>query len=92
MRMPEKASKTAARRRGVADLREDHPRGAKQFAAIVDTKMTATSPPKAKRAAPKGPPIKGFADEDIKKLRETEKRYAASRRAATSGGRDTLYD
>lgn len=74
---------------GVADLREPKPRGAGQFAAIVRTN-TADSPP-AKRSR-KAPAIEGFTAKDIKELKETEKRYAASRKAATASGRDTLYE
>ncbi|MGO8906828.1 MAG: hypothetical protein ACLQMH_14595 [Solirubrobacteraceae bacterium] len=90
--MPAKKQTAMPRTGSVADLREKKPRAAKQFSGIVKTQMTEPSTSKPKPSARKAAPIKGFAPKDIERLRKTEKRYAASRRAATSSGRDTLYD
>jgi hypothetical protein len=90
--MPARKKTSMPRSGSVADLREKKPRAAKQFSGIVKTKMTEAGSSKPKSSAPKVAPIKGFGPKDIERLRKTEKRYAASRRAATSSGRDTLYD
>jgi len=90
--MPAEKRSSIPRSGSIADLREKKPGSAKQFSGIVKTKMAKSTSSSTKPSSRKAPPIKGFAPKDIERLRETEKRYAASRRAATASGRDTLYD
>jgi hypothetical protein len=73
-------------------MREKKPLGPGQFSGVLDT-------PTARASARKLKPVRKRSELDptlsptaIKKLKETEKRYAASRRAAKSNGRDTFYD
>ena len=77
---------------GVVALREEAPRGASQFSGVVDTPTAHGKPRQPKVTRPRAELAKGLSTADIKALGKTEKRYAASRRAATSNGRDIFYD
>lgn len=90
--MGAKPSRAAQRLRGVAALREERPQGPKQFNKIVATRTAASSSGASKTARSKAVPPKAFKRGEVERLEKAQKRFEASRRAATIRGRDTVYD
>ena len=85
---------TTGRRGSVRDLREKDPKGPGQFETILATSTQTTATPPREQPASERPSesVPGFGKADVSLLEEREKRYAAARRAATVGGRDSLYE
>ncbi len=80
---------------GVARLRETKPDGPGPFAEILKTSAVQggdDSAPREHEERPQSDHIEGLSDEALEQLERDEKRYAAARRAATAGGRTTLYE
>jgi hypothetical protein len=74
------------------ELREREPKGPDQFDAILNPTQTEGDDGRDPGEAPAAEEIPGFTDNDLAELESATERYAAARRAATAGGRDTLYE
>jgi hypothetical protein len=83
---------TGKERAAVTAVRTAKPRGAAQFAGVVQTRIVRAKPLKPTPVRKRSELPETLSSAEIKRLKETEKRYAASRRAARSNGRDALYE
>lgn len=66
-----------------------------RFDGIVSAAQAEASPPSGDRSSPTAPAaaeIPGFRPQDLEKLNDDREHFAAARRAAVTGGTDTLYD
>jgi hypothetical protein len=83
-------------REGVDRLREADPQGPAQFDRVLRTNLRRGQAEGKKRgratSSHERSEIAGLGSDDLRELKQQEKKFAAARRAAIAAGRTTLYE